>query len=434
MSTTKRQPTTVAEYKDQLRQATEPYEKSAQAHDDPHGKRHNDGEAIHRRWNNPPFWKRVERLERKDHQITRFPKALLDCLLHVTDDDLERIRAGDDFQDVPEHRRKMLQWFQEDIKAGQFKGDSRHLYLDEGGTDAQIYGPPRKGKTTVAGNFADWLMQLNNETIIWSETIGDDGVIERTQWLPFAPYTTLMVPKGLEVVAEVVPDNAAVPRFEVPLEQIARDVKRYQGPRDVNRMLQAGQFHVVIPDPRFQGCEKVTRFNYVSPWDADGVDDATNYSHWWFAGIANRISERRHNHWTSYFIDEAGNWLEEEAGKDDHDTRQKIKFLRDKYGDAAKHKVSIFNMTHAMEEMNHFIRRKIRWWVTMAGAEVPVGQTLPGNKTPPQTYSKVPKGKGRGQIWTPDGQYANLKSTNLQGFVPLDADIVLKFPEVMNLA
>jgi hypothetical protein len=430
---------------------TDPHTTSLQAVGDLDSDRHDDGHHIYKQFGIPPFHKYLARAERHGHAIAKFPSALLAPLLHVDERELELLEAltgeveydPDDphpshpmLREYPRLRGKVLEWVAADdghrtgVKAaGKYTVDT----LSDKGTDWQLYGPPNSGKTTLALYFALVSMQINNETVLWAETFDDSGTNDRSEWLALAPWTTLALPSDLPVTVRLVPYEASVAPFEVPLESLVRDVIRYDSPQDLNQQLMPGQFYVVFPDPHHNGCRQVSRHAYwgpeaITPPGEQGPDQATPANHWWFAYLASRITGDEYLHPTTIIADEAGNWIDPDARKDDHDSYQKCKWLAEKFADARKKGVSLGTMTHGIAELFTRFRVKQRWWVTMNGSAPPVNKTLPGDTTCPMEADYTSgMDPGEGQIWNANN-YASISWPNLKQGVRLDAEVSIDFP------
>lgn len=444
---------TEREVREQLDAVTEPHETSAQAHGDVGGARHNDGERIYKDFSIPPFHKFLAKSERHEQNVALYPSAWLGTLLHLEEREKELIEhiAGDvDYHPDDPHvehdvlqqiaeseplRAKTLEWVAADGGDRLPWNASGNRTIDTftaGGTDTAIYGAPGSGKTTLALFHALTRMQLNNETVIWADTLDDSYQNERCEWLSMAPYATVAVPAHLDVSVRIVPKNPSVSPFEVDLEDIARDVVRYSGPRDLVSGLTRGQFYVVFPDPTFKNCEAVSQFPYHAPGDTtpvgeDGPSEPTPPDHWWFAFMSARVTHDLYGHWTTLLLDEAGNLLDPDASKDVHKTYQKIEWWMEKFADARKKGVTVDTMCHAVAERHRKIRAKERRWLTMNGTSPPIGKSMPGDKTCPMYEDYVSDmDAGQGQIWTTQN-YASISWPNLKRDARVDAEVSIEF-------
>lgn len=432
------------EIRRQLREITEPWDKSCQAIGNPDAQNHNDGEAMHQYFKLPPLHKYLHKAEQKDAPIANFPEAFVDNVVFTSDRDLELLQqisgeveydphdatvSHDALNRYPQYRAKMLEWIADDPRR---VSSVRSV----GGTDMFMHGEPGGGKTTLALSWALWRMQVNNETFIWAESVDETGTNERTEWLRFAPFTTIAVPDALGTRVRIVPKNPSVDPFQVDIGMIARDVIRYESIQDLTRQLLPGQFYVVFPDPLHRGCREVSKFNYwnfrqTTPPGETGPDRPTDADQWWFAFVAHRISADEFVHPTVINLDEAGNILDADAEKDDHEHYEKIRWFRNKYADARKKGVSFAYQAHSLSEVHRFARQKIRWRTTMPGNSPPINRTLPGERSCPiekdLTSSMDP---GRAIIWK--NYFADFKWPNLKRLpkdVPqLDAEVSIDFP------
>ena len=441
MSVIGQQATTQTEIREQLRELTEPHTTSKQALDDPHPNQHDDGEYLHKHFEIRPFHKWLADAERQGASVARFPGAFVDPIIYKTDRDRKLLRqlAGEveyDFRDPrPSHealerydrlRAKTLEWVANHPRRPSEVGSV-------GGTDFLMHGEPGGGKSTFALSLALWRMEINNETVIWAETVDESGTNERTEWLPFAPFATVAIPSGLDESVRIVPEDPSVTTFEVPIGEIARDVIRYDSIQDLMSRLIPGQFYVVFPDPLHRGASEVSHFNYynyrqVTPPDVDGPNEPTDADQWWFAFIAHRISGDVFPYRTFINLDEAGNILDADASKDVHQHYQKIRWFRDKYADARKKGVTFAYQAHALSEIHKFARQKIRWRVTMPGNSPPIGRKLPGDRRCPietdiTSHRKIKEGA---EVWKAP-HFATVKWPDLKASAPLDAEVSIDF-------
>jgi hypothetical protein len=436
--------------REQIEEVLEPHTLSAQARGDPSSERHNDGERIYKDFSIEPFHKYIARGERHDKNVATYPSAWVTPLLHLNEREIELVeeltgRVDYDFRDphpshealegFPRQRAKMIEWVADDDGDRLPPNAVGSRTIDAwtaGGTDCQIYGAPGSGKSTLAQFIATVLTQLNNETVLWADTLDDSGTNERLEWLPLAPYIDIAVPEGIPITVRIVPEDPTLDEFELDLEEICRDVVRYSSPRDLNRQLLPGQIYVVFPDPLLRGCDDVSQWTYtppsrVTPIGEEGPDSSTPTDHWWFAWMAARITHDDFVHWTSVILDEAGNVLDPDARKDEHDSYQKVKWWSQKFADARKKGVSLFTLCHALSEIHQLQRRKQRWWLTMSGMSPPINETMPGNKSCPMEVdytTSMPKGKA--QVWN-TRNYASISWPNLKRQGRIDAEISIDF-------
>lgn len=244
---------------------------------------------------------------------------------------------------------------------------------DAGGTDFLATGKPGCGKSTFGLNWVVRLLEVNEEKVVWR------GSTSRSEWLPLAPWATVLVPQGVDVNAELVPKNPAHDTIDVDLEDMVREVKRYEDPVHINRqLLEPAQFHVVYPDPRMNGCqwvyEEAPERTYEAPGDDRGLFDREDpLNHWWFAYLLARV-EKGPNDFLSLILDEIGDIAPEAARSDQYGTYQKVELLRDAFVDARKYGLSLFAFGHSERDIHNLIRHKIRWRIAMNGAANPTSK------------------------------------------------------------
>lgn len=234
-----------------------------------------------------------------------------------------------------------------------------------GGTDFLAIGPPGSGKSNMALNHSARLMEENDEKIVWRASTA------RSEWLPFAPWTRVCLPEGVEINARFVPKNPTQQSVEVELEDVVREVVRYRDPIHLNReLLKEGQFHVVYPDPKMRGLQELYESTQEKEYDGLEFTEEDPLNHWWFGYLLARI-ERGPYHWTSVLFDEIGDIAPEAARNDEYAHYQKVELFKDCLVDARKTGLSIFMFGHAEADIHSMIRRKIRWRIAMPGKANP---------------------------------------------------------------
>lgn len=234
-----------------------------------------------------------------------------------------------------------------------------------GGTDFLAIGPPGSGKSTMALNQSLRLMEENDEKVVWRASTA------RSEWLPFAPWACVCLPAGVEVNARFVPKVPEQDGFTVDLEDVVREVVRYQDPIELNKFhLKDGQFHVVYPDPRMNRIQEIYEKTQEKQYDGleFSADDPLN--HWWFGYILARVEWGPYD-WTSLIFDEIGDIAPEAARNDEYAHYQKVELFKDCMVDARKTGLSLFMFGHTESDIHSMIRRKIRWRVAMAGKANP---------------------------------------------------------------
>ena len=234
----------------------------------------------------------------------------------------------------------------------------------KGGTDLLITEKPGKGKSTLLLNIAIRFMEVNDEAIVWR------GSQSRSEWLPLAPWTTLCLPEGVDVSARVEAKNPNEAPVEVDLEDMVREVKRYQNPIHLNQeILEPGQFHVVYPDPRMFDLQEIYE---DSEKKVDGLEFSPEdpIDHWWFGYLLARIEHGPH-FWTSVFLDEIGTLVPESAADDAYSTLPKIRMMTDSWVDFRKFGVTIVSAGHTDIDIHNLLRHKVRWRLAMWGSSNP---------------------------------------------------------------
>lgn len=230
-----------------------------------------------------------------------------------------------------------------------------------GGTDFLAVGPPGSGKSNLALFTSIRLMEENDEKIVWRASTA------RSEWLPFAPWARVCLPESVDVTARFVPQNPKQQGFEVDLEDVVREVVRYRNPEHLNHdLLKEGQFHVVYPDPKMRGIQRIYEDTQEKQYDGLEFTSDDPLNHWWFGYILARI-ERGPYHWTSLMFDEIGDIAPEAARNDEYGHYQKVELFKDCLVDARKTGLSIFMFGHAESDIHSMIRRKIRWRIAMPG-------------------------------------------------------------------
>jgi len=274
---------TEREIREQMARVFDTHDKSAQALGDPTAPNHNDGENIYQELSMAPFHKYLNLCERKGQNVATFPSAWVTPLVHLKEREIQLLDqlvgeveydpndphpTHEALERYPLPRAKALEWIAADTgdRTGWSASGSRTLDAwTAGGSDYLAHGAPGSGKSTLMNSTIAWLQQLNNETVLLADTLDDSGTNERSEWLALAPWTTIAVPAGIPIDVRIVPESPEVAPFSVDLEDICRDVVRYESPRDLLGKLLEGQFYVVFPDPLHRGCEEASRFAYHGP-------------------------------------------------------------------------------------------------------------------------------------------------------------------------
>lgn len=288
-----------------------------------------------------------------------------------------------------------------------------------GGTNFLATAGKGAGKSTFALYWSARLMEVNNEAVVWR------GVSGRSEWLPFAPWTTLYLPANVEQEARWKPRNMRRPNEGEPatLENIVRDVKYYEDPVDVNDQLKPGTFNVVYPDPSFTGCEEIMlesdyvgkNVEFVPLWDAD-TGEGTPIDHWWFAYFVSKLEYGPWD-WTSVIFDEVQDFAPQDASNTENaQTHAMIESLRKVIDQSRKFWLSVFFFAQGEADLHAKIRRTMQWRVSLPDES--------GNPTkhdrPPKGFSDIPmeknmlKGKDAGHniLWTP-GNFTRFKSDDI---------------------
>ena len=261
-----------------------------------------------------------------------------------------------------------------------------------GGTDLLCRGQPGTGKSNLATFLALRGMEVNEEKVVWR------GSSSRSEWLPLAPWTRLCLPTDTDISARLEPKRPTdeiVPLEVEDLEEIVREIVRYDSPTDLNQnRLQKGAFHVVYPDPRMRGCEQVYQDSPERSYDAPSGRDQLFHeddpaSHWWFAWALARVERGPHD-WTTWMCDEIGDLAPQSAMKDQAGTFQKVNLLKDAWVDLRKYGVSVFMFAHSEKDIHEKIRRKLRWRVQMPDTANPTtGSDVVGWESVPMNHDII---------------------------------------------
>lgn len=277
-----------------------------------------------------------------------------------------------------------------------------------GGTNFFAVSEKGSGKSTFGLKWANRLMDVNNEAVVWR------GSSSRSEWLPFKHWTKLLLPANAEIDAAWKPRDIRKQNDgeEADLTEIVREVEYYEDPIDLNERLEQGKFHVVYPDPSFAGCERIMAesdfcrqpvpFTPVS--EAEERADATPVVHWWFAWMVAKLEYGPWD-WTSLIFDEAADLAPEGAEAGPNETHQKVKSLRQVMADSRKFNFSLFFFGHHEVNLHSKIRRTMQWRVSLAdGSSNPYRK----NDTPPIGFNTImmkedqlkDKEIGHGILWS----------------------------------
>lgn len=272
----------------------------------------------------------------------------------------------------------------------------------KGGADLLGVGKPGSGKSTFLNHVAKTELEVNDAKVVWR------GSPSRSEWLPLAPYTTLLLPADVDVEVRLVPKVPTEPEIELDVEdltRIVREVVRYRSPAEINReILEPGQFYVVYPDPEFRDCQAIyERSDKVVPTPS-GRDElfapGDPQTHWWFAFVLDRTANGPYD-WQTLILDEIGDIAPESASADQFGTYYKVVLLVEAWVDARKTGLTIDSFGHTEADIHHSIRQKIRWRMTMNGTANPTSAGgVVGFETVPMNHdltSRLPIGQGL--IW-----------------------------------
>jgi hypothetical protein len=304
-----------------------------------------------------------------------------------------------------------------------------------GGTDWFAYGPKGSGKSTMAISMVARDLEINPTAVVWR------GSSARSEWLPLAPWATVALPKGLEYEARLDPPADDMDPIPVDLERSVRKIVRYEDPIQLNHeVLEEGGFHVVYPDPRFRGCSELTEradeipeLEHVSAWDAadDEDEEPTPTEFWWFAWAISKI-EYGPPMFVTWLCDEAGNLMPEHASNEYHGHHRRISALRNKYVDARRNNFSLNGIGHELEDLHHFLRKKIRWRITLNGMDNPTGETVGMGEAPmPRNYTGGMQ-LGEALSWNKQ-QFAQFSWSDTPEWLKVPGQLQLRFPEVQEV-
>jgi len=265
-----------------------------------------------------------------------------------------------------------------------------------GGTDFMCFGKPGSGKSTQGLEWAIRLLEVNNrpgmsEAVVWRASES------RSEWTPLAPWATVCLPASCDVDVRLESTDPDSPGTrEVALEDVVREVRYYEDPRDLfANHVEAGKFHVVYPDPQMRGCQEVYE-DSAHRYDLE-FTDGDPVDHWWVAAVLARVEHGPFHEFVSFVMDEIGDVIPQGASKDAFDSYQKVELFRDVYVDARKFGVSLFTYGHSPEDVHEKVRRKVRWYITMNGIANPTkaSQVVGANSVPMNRdlTSHLPVGK-----------------------------------------
>ena len=236
-----------------------------------------------------------------------------------------------------------------------------------GGTDFLARGKPGSGKSTLGNHFSLRMMEENREVVNWR------GSPSRSEWLPLAPWATLLLPSGVDVSPRLVPKDKGNRPVDIrveDLERLVRDVVYYDDPLDILQNYQhPGQFHVIYPDPRMTGCQTIYEGSSTKSYDEPSREQLFHEedpaSHFWFAFLLARLEFVETAEFTTLVLDEIGDICPQDASKDAFGSYQKIKMLRDLWIDLRKYGLTAVMFSHSEADVHQLIRRKVRWRVQM---------------------------------------------------------------------
>ncbi|WP_232702213.1 ATP-binding protein [Halobacterium wangiae] len=240
-------------------------------------------------------------------------------------------------------------------------------YSPAGGTSFLCIGSYGAGKSTMAHTVAVQVLDVNshlNEMGVWRASES------RSEWVRFAPWARVYVPRSCEVEARIVSTDEANPyEREVDLEDVVREVVAYEDVHDLNQnVLEPGKFHVVYPDPDFRKCQEIYRRS-SKEYDLT-FEPGDPVQQWWVSWVQDRVENGPYT-FTSAFLDEIHEIISQEVSKDAFDSYQKVQLYRDCHIDARKFNLSLFQWGQDATDVHEKLRRKERWRITMNGRANP---------------------------------------------------------------
>jgi len=264
-----------------------------------------------------------------------------------------------------------------------------------GGTDWLKIGERGCGKSTDNLHWAARLMDENAEKVAWR------GSPSRSEWLPFADWTTLWLPEHADVSARWTFGEQRDPIHvdADDLEDVVREVRYYSDVLDLVDQLSAhpkGTFNVIYPDPSFSGCSELTRrtsrtaetLPFTPEWTAGEDESGTPLTHWWFAWFLARTEFADNSWWTSLVFDELGELVPPNAEQDEHRTYAKLLLFRSCMIDSRRERLSFFASAHRESQVHWMILEEF-----MTRVDMPDGSANPRKKRAasiPKGFSEVP--------------------------------------------
>lgn len=374
-----------------------------------------------------PFHKVLKQGERIDHPIVKFPSAYLDALIHVDDAEIWALEDGDigyfEEQGAPRTRIEVMKWISEHPDVIE--------RLSDGGTDMHAHSKPGKGKTSfgmLPGVVR--MMEVNNETVLWPLPADKTGLVEEAEVLPLAPWMTLLRPKGVKIGAEFVPKNPRLDKVDVDLTtpHPFRDVIEYEDPVDIlENIVVRGGAYAILPDPRFRECERLTATNYISPWDAEDINEVTRLRHWDHALMAARAKADQFLHPSVQIEDEFSDLVPMNPRADASDTYAKVKSWPEVYGKARKKNHSLLSMSHSISRIDEDVLEKERWFVTMPDTDVP--GSVPGISNPPISKQFMHGKKlGTAVVWNTT-RFSEISWSNPYRTIDFRGELNIYYPE-----
>lgn len=244
----------------------------------------------------------------------------------------------------------------------------------EGGTLVGIEAWLGSGKSTLVDQLATYQMQRGERIVV-------PGRQKTSEWRRMKDWASVWLPANVQIDTRWL---EVVDAPEPDLDRLCRDVRRYDGIRDLISKLQAqprGTYNVVYPDPLFRQCEDV-----MDDVDAAGVQtpsftpkglpNPTPASNWWFPFLSACVLDRDRRdrdgepNFMSVHLDEFKSIASRNpaSGDENHYLYENVQILSEMLIEMRKANLSVYAYFQKAEKVSQELLSEFTHWMELSNA------------------------------------------------------------------